>query len=247
MSKNYAVVVGSARGIGKAIHSLFKNNHMDVIGLDKNYPIPFGEDNPDLDFEFDVMSDHHHGFLENDFKTHGDKVSALIYCIGNNKLQWIDPSKSPGIGVLAQNIMNTNVVGIFKILETLMPYMTERCRIILYSSVAGDFPMRTTAPYCVSKAAVDMLTKCLARELAPMPVFCVKPGPTAGENSWADCMLEIQKQRDWGLDEIKAMTINDIPMKQLCTEEECAQVTLDLVVRTPAHASGTTIRLTGGR
>ncbi|MCK5019324.1 MAG: SDR family oxidoreductase [Candidatus Peribacteraceae bacterium] len=243
MSKEYAVVVGSARGIGKAVYDRLKMKGMNVIGLDLDYENTLNQGDADLRFKFDVLRYDHRGHLARDFAKHGDKVSSLIYCVGNNKLHWI----GDGIGSLAQHIMDSNVVGIFHMLEALLSYMTDDCRIILYSSIAGEVPMRTTAPYCVSKAAVDMLVKCLARELAPKPVFCVKPGPTDGDNSWEETIQQICDQRGWSKEKVIEMAVNDIPMKKFATEQECAEVTLDLITRAPAHMSGTTIRLTGGR
>jgi NAD(P)-dependent dehydrogenase (short-subunit alcohol dehydrogenase family) len=128
-----------------------------------------------------------------------------------------------------------------------MEFMTVDSRIILFSSIAAEVPMRTTSVYCSTKAAVDMLTKCLARELAPRAVFCIKPGPTEGVNSWVDCMYQIKEMRGWSFEKIMSMTLADIPMEKLATELQCAEATYHCLFEAPDHASGTVYRLTGGR
>ena len=56
-------------------------------------------------------------------------------------------------------------------------YMKKEGRIINISSLGGTKPYKNYLPYSVSKAGVDMLTKCLALELAPrILVNSIAPG-----------------------------------------------------------------------
>src|SRR5690606_4447138 len=55
--------------------------------------------------------------------------------------------------------------------------------IVNISSIAGLRPYPTILAYCVSKAALDMLTQCLALELAPhgVRVNAINPGVVVSE------------------------------------------------------------------
>lgn len=54
----------------------------------------------------------------------------------------------------------------------------EGASVLNFSSVAGNRPFAGITAYCVAKAAVEMLTKCQALELAPakVRVNCIAPG-----------------------------------------------------------------------
>ena len=78
------------------------------------------------------------------------------------------------------NVLATNVVGVFNVLRPVIPYMVSqrRGRIINISSVAGEKGGRGQTNYAASKGAINALTKALAVELAPKNILvnCVAPG-----------------------------------------------------------------------
>lgn len=68
-------------------------------------------------------------------------------------------------------VMSTNVRSVFLLTQLVVPHLIEsKGNIVNISSVAGlrAFPGFTV--YCMSKAALDQFTKCLALELAPKGV-----------------------------------------------------------------------------
>jgi NAD(P)-dependent dehydrogenase (short-subunit alcohol dehydrogenase family) len=76
-------------------------------------------------------------------------------------------------------IMNANLKSQFLCAQAAAPLMKrhERGRIINLSSLGGILPWPAYTHYCVSKAGSIMLTKCLARALAPeILVNSVAPG-----------------------------------------------------------------------
>ncbi|XP_074597672.1 3-oxoacyl-[acyl-carrier-protein] reductase FabG-like [Brevipalpus obovatus] len=74
-----------------------------------------------------------------------------------------------------------NVRSIVQLTHLLIPTLKERKgSIVNVSSIAGLRPACFFWSYCMSKAALDMYTKCLAQELAPdVRVNSLNPGPVA--------------------------------------------------------------------
>ena len=76
------------------------------------------------------------------------------------------------------NMFATNVRGPFLVSQQCLPMLrTSRGCIIHLGSLGGDRPWATHAHYCSSKAALHMLTRTMAKALAPdVAVNCVAPG-----------------------------------------------------------------------
>lgn len=76
------------------------------------------------------------------------------------------------------NIFATNVRGPFLVSKHAIPALRRASgRIINLGSLGGEKPWATHAHYCSSKAALHMLTRVMAKALAPeIAVNCVAPG-----------------------------------------------------------------------
>lgn len=78
-------------------------------------------------------------------------------------------------------MMNINVRSVFQLTQLALPSIIERKgNIVNVSSVTGLRAFPNVLAYCVSKAAVDQMTRCAALELAPkgVRVNAVNPGVT---------------------------------------------------------------------
>jgi NAD(P)-dependent dehydrogenase (short-subunit alcohol dehydrogenase family) len=79
-----------------------------------------------------------------------------------------------------ERIIDTDLKGPFFFCREAIPHLkAERgSSIVNVSSVTGRRPYANIAPYCVAKAGLDMLTECLALELAPhgVRVNAINPG-----------------------------------------------------------------------
>jgi NAD(P)-dependent dehydrogenase (short-subunit alcohol dehydrogenase family) len=94
-------------------------------------------------------------------------------------------------------IFATNVRGPFLVSKAALKYLRARQgRIINLGSLGGLRPWVSHAHYCSSKAALHMLTKVMAKALAPeIAVNCVAPGMIdLGEKSAAGFMRRMAKQ-----------------------------------------------------
>jgi 3-oxoacyl-[acyl-carrier protein] reductase/pteridine reductase len=91
----------------------------------------------------------------------------------------------------------SNTRGPFLVSREALPYLKKRCgRIVNLGSLGGLRAWATHAHYCSSKAAVHMLTKVMAKALAPeIAVNAVAPGMIdLGEKSAAAFMKRMAKQ-----------------------------------------------------
>ncbi len=91
----------------------------------------------------------------------------------------------------------SNARGPFLVSRAALPYLRKRRgRIVNMGSLGGLRPWATHAHYCSSKAAVHMLTKVMAKALAPeIAVNAVAPGMIElGEKSAAAFMKRMAKQ-----------------------------------------------------
>jgi 3-oxoacyl-[acyl-carrier protein] reductase/pteridine reductase len=94
-------------------------------------------------------------------------------------------------------IFASNVRGPFLMSREAVPYLRKRDgRIIHMGSLGGLRPWPSHAHYCSSKAALHMLTKVMAKALAPeISVNCVAPGMIdLGEKSASAFMKRMAKQ-----------------------------------------------------
>jgi len=77
------------------------------------------------------------------------------------------------------NLMNINLRSVFKLTKFAVPHLEKtKGNIVNVSSVNGIRSFPNVLGYCVSKAALDQLTHCVALELAPkgIRVNAVNPG-----------------------------------------------------------------------
>jgi NAD(P)-dependent dehydrogenase (short-subunit alcohol dehydrogenase family) len=83
-----------------------------------------------------------------------------------------------------QRLFSINVDGIYNVTRHVAPHVIKSAgAIVNVSSVTSLRPYGNLLGYCASKAAVDMMTQCMALELAPhnVRVNCVNPGVVVTE------------------------------------------------------------------
>lgn len=76
-------------------------------------------------------------------------------------------------------IIDTNVRSVIRLTQLAIPHLEKtKGNVVNISSLAGVRPVTNMLSYCISKAALDQFTKCIALELAPkgIRVNSVNPG-----------------------------------------------------------------------
>ena len=138
-------------------------------------------------------------------------------------------------------ILDVNVKGYFRVAKACAASMKSRGggKIINVASVAGRSPQPGMGIYCVSKAAVIMLTEVLAVELADenIQVNAIAPGFIKTAFSRAI----------WDNPQINEMVVAQIPQKRIAVPEELTSTALYLASPASSFTTGATIVVDGGQ
>ncbi len=137
--------------------------------------------------------------------------------------------------------LDVNVKGYFRMAKACAPHMAQRGggKIINLASVAGLAPQPGMGVYCVTKAAVIMLTEVLAAELAPqnIQVNAIAPGFVKTKFSAAI----------WSNPTINDATLAGIPQQRMAAPEELTGTVLYLASAASSFTTGATLVVDGGQ
>lgn len=138
-------------------------------------------------------------------------------------------------------IMQVNVKGYFHMVKACVESMKTRGggKVINLASVAGRAPQTGMGIYCVSKAAVIMLTEVLAGELAAdnIQVNAIAPGFIQTKFSSAI----------WSNPSVNEMVVNKIPQKRIAQPSELTGIALYLASDASSFTTGGTFTIDGGQ
>ncbi len=164
---------------------------------------------------------------------------VLVNCAGTTR--YVPHSDLDGLDdALIDAILSTNVRGPFAMVRALRPLLEKSKQaggavVVNISSIAGVTGMGSNVMYCASKAAVDNMTKSLARALAPeIRVVSVSPGVV--DNDFIRSM-----DRRW-LEEQVGRT----PLRRLAAMDEVASTVL-AAIQHLTFTTGSIIPVDGGR
>lgn len=145
---------------------------------------------------------------------------------------------------LWDDTMNINLRSVFHIMKLAIPHLEEsRGNIVNVSSVTGLRAFPGVLAYCVSKAAVDQLTRCSALELAPkgIRVNAVNPGVVVTELHRAGGMD--QQAYEKFLEHSRATH----PLGRVGEAGEVADLIFFLASEKAGWITGVTVSIDGGR
>ena len=138
-----------------------------------------------------------------------------------------------------QRVLDTNLTGAFRCLRAEARVMAERGgSIVNVSSIAGALTHPWMSSYCVSKAGLDMLTRCAADELgaARIRVNSVLPGVT--KTPLASALTEVPVARDEYL--------SLMPISRIGAPEDVARLIVFLLSDDASWITGQLIPVDGG-
>jgi NAD(P)-dependent dehydrogenase (short-subunit alcohol dehydrogenase family) len=165
-----------------------------------------------------------------------DGVVNAAGVIGTGGLEQTEPAEW-------DRVMDSNVRSMFLVTRAAATALAKRQgSVVNLSSVAGLRPYPGLIAYCVSKAAVDMLTRCAALDLAPqgVRVNAVNPGVVVTElhtvaNAVADYPAFLERSK------------TTHPLGRVGQPDEIAALVLFLLSDEAKWITGVTYSIDGGR
>lgn len=141
-------------------------------------------------------------------------------------------------------MLNINLRSVFFMMQKCVPLLAKtKGNIVNVSSVAGSRAFPNVLAYCVSKAAIDQLTRCSALELAPqgIRVNAVNPGVVV-TNLHKRGGMEDEKYQDF-LEHSKTTH----PIGRVGEPSEIADLIYFLASEKASWITGATYEIDGGR
>lgn len=138
-------------------------------------------------------------------------------------------------------ILDVNVKGYFRVAKACVESMQARGggKIINMASVAGLQPQPMMGVYSVSKAAVLMLTKVLAVELAPMNIQVNAIAPGFVKTKFSSAL--------WQNPQINEAILKIIPQKRMAEPDEIAGLAVYLASSASSFVTGSIFSIDGGQ
>jgi NAD(P)-dependent dehydrogenase (short-subunit alcohol dehydrogenase family) len=248
MQGTVCLITGASSGIGRAAARLFAENGASVVALGRN--------EKELKFLRDEVQANGGGALKIQLAnvleaTQIEKVvNECIETFGQ-----IDVLVNAAGIILNGSIentaledwdkmMNINLRAVFSLMQKCVPYLAEtKGNVVNVSSVAGHRAFPNVLAYCVSKAAIDQLTRCSALELAPkgVRVNAVNPG-----------VVVTSLHKRGGMPEADYLNFLEHsktthPIGRVGTPEEVAELIYYLASEKASWITGATYEIDGGR
>jgi len=237
-----AIVTGAARGIGKAIASSFIGEGAKVAWVDiqverlrmlNEEAENRGEQAIVLSCDI-TKSSEVRGMIDGVREQFG-RIDILVNNAGIIRRGTIETVTEEDW----DRVIEVNLKGTFNCCKAVVEIMKQQRygKIVNVSSIAGKMGDITSAPgYGSSKAAVDALTKTLARQLAPYGINVNAVSPHA---------IETEMSAQWS-EERRKEIIASIPLGRLGKPEDVAEAVLFLASASASFITGEILDVNGG-
>jgi NAD(P)-dependent dehydrogenase (short-subunit alcohol dehydrogenase family) len=244
LSDKVALVAGASRGIGKAIALSFSDAGASVaisgrkISALEEAAAEIGEKGGRvLPVEAHSRKPEDLRRLVETVKSEFGRLDILV----NNAAA--NPIMAPLVEIeeaMFDVIMNTNLKGYFILSQLAAKLMMEQGggSILNISSVGGVSPDKGLGVYCISKAAINMLTRALALELGEHNITV---------NALALGVVQTRfSQALWSDEKLMAEEMSHTPLGRISQPEEVARMALAMVSEASSYMTGQIIVMDGG-
>lgn len=241
------MVTGSTSGIGHAVAVSFAKAGARVVALGRDQSAlsevkseieRAGADALTIATDVTNESEARHAFDEALDKFGG--LDVLVNAAGHISMGTIEDTSLTAWDAM----MNVNLRAVFHLMQMATPQLIKsKGNIVNISSVTGLRSFPGVLAYCVSKAAVDQLTRCSALELAPkgVRVNAVNPGVV---------VTEIHKRGGMNVENYERFLEHSKtthPLGRVGDPKEIAELVLFLASEKAAWITGATYSIDGGR
>jgi glucose 1-dehydrogenase len=237
-----AIVTGGARGIGCAIVTRFACEGASVVIVDSSAPSNLEElmrncaesGRPALWIEADIGNpDGHELILQRTLERYG-RLDVLVNNAGVQiRESFLDAQVETWDRVLAVNLK-----GPYFLSQRAAFVMKPGGGIINIASIHDEAPHRGNSIYCLSKAAMKMLTKSLALELAERRIRVNSISPGAIETNINKDVLSNEEFRE--------RLVAEIPLARIGVPEDIAGAAVFLASAESDYVTGSTLYVDGG-
>ncbi|MEU6622355.1 SDR family NAD(P)-dependent oxidoreductase [Streptomyces litmocidini] len=225
--RRVALVTGSSSGIGAAVARRLSDAGFRVV-VNSARSVEAGRalaaELPDAVYVRADVSDEAQAtaLVEAAVEAYG-RLDLLVNCAGTTRFIPHDDLEAASPEVW-RHLYDVNVIGVWQTVTAAVPHLRKtRGNVVTVSSQAGVRPGGSSIPYAVSKAAVNHMTKLLAKALGPdVRVNAVAPGLI--DTPWFDGVE--------GADAAKEHVAGVVPLRRVGRPEDIAGAVFDL-----AHAS----------
>lgn len=236
------MITGASSGIGRACAFWFLNQgaRVALVGRDKKVLDEIGEQFPHqaVSVQCDFVIDMGQYELVTSVVEALGGLDILINAAGlifENDLEGTFPQDH-------DYLIDINLRSVFHISSMCAPFLKRSKGVILnFSAEWGNRPQQGMISYCMTKAGIEMLTKCLALELAPIRVNAVAPGIT--RTNLFNYLQMTRDDQDWLYRRIADTT----PLKRVANVDDVVKAVVFLCSNQSKAITGQIIKVDGGR
>jgi NAD(P)-dependent dehydrogenase (short-subunit alcohol dehydrogenase family) len=254
LSGDVAVIVGGAKGIGRAIAAAFVAEGARLALVDRDPTVEAtARELAALPLVGDVTDTTAMQSAAARAKAHFGRIDHVVFAaaVGSGKFGFpfwnLDPSDWP-------RVLQVNVTGGANVAHAFAPALVEAKSgtMLFIASIAGQIGSQTDPPYSASKAAVINFMQCCAKDLAPhgVRVNALCPGMVKTElnrSVWAAWAARQRPEErlsyeEWSGDKIKRL----VPLGRWQEQEDVAAMAVFLASKKAKNVTGQTINVDGG-
>ncbi|MEM1379624.1 MAG: SDR family oxidoreductase [Pseudomonadota bacterium] len=231
--KKVALVTGASRGLGRAISEQLQRDKFYIIGV--------ARPSSDLDALNDALSDDGETWpvdaTSDAFLAKIENLERLDVLVNNAGTNVPEPMTSVTDETL-DRVLDLNVRAAFRIARSALTRMRSGASIVNMTSQMGHVGSPNRTVYCMTKHALEGLTKAMAVELAPRQIRVNAVAPTFVETPMTAPMLNDP--------EFSAFVKRMIPLGQVAKPEDVASAVSYLCSDGARMITGHSLLVDGG-